>query len=223
MGDNKLVELCADFFVDALEALGVPAGAAGGLFSLFMQKRLDQARDILLEELSSGQIDLLQAAQQDEAIAIIYRCMLAVRDGAARRNLRLLARVVSGLGQRDRLFADEFNKYAEALARLSRDEILVIGTLHMLKKFEQGQTEKAPPIATYWPAVIRCLVPSAFLTEEHVIAVCCSSQRSGLVINGLDFDSSAYYGTSPFMDEVAELVDFRDVLRREGDLPPDGA
>jgi hypothetical protein len=183
-----------------------------------MQKRLDQARDILLEELSSGRIDPLQAAQQDDAIAIIYRYMLAVRDGAARRNLRLLARVVSGLGQRDRLFADDFNKYAEALSRLSRDEILVIGTLHMVKKIAQGQADKAPPVANYWPLVIKCLAAREFLTEEHVIGVCCSSQRSGLVINGLDFDSSAYYGTSPFMDEVAELVDFQDVLRREGDL-----
>lgn len=221
MADRTLVDMSADLFGAALEALGIPVGAGRGIFSHYMQRQLDQARDILFEEIQSGQLGPLQAAQQDDAIAIIYRYMLSVRDGAARRNLRLLARVVCGLGERDRLFADDFNKYAEALSRLSRDEILAVGTLHMFKNYLKELTSEKPIIASYWPCVIKSLVPSQFVTEEHVLSVCCSAQRSGLVINGLDLDSSAYYGTSPFMDEVSELVDFQDVLRQEGDLSPD--
>lgn len=220
MAGKNLVELSANLFVLPLEVLGIPAGAGMGLFSAFIQKKLDQARDILLEEIAVNQLDPLHAAQ-DDAIAIIYRYMLAVRDGAARRNLRLLARVVCGLGQRDRLFADEFNKYAEALSRLSRDEILVVGTLHVFKKCVRKLNPEKHIIANYWPYVLERLVPDEFPTNEHVLGICCSAQRSGLVVNGIDFDSTAYYGASPFMDEVAELVDFQDVLRREGDLPAD--
>jgi hypothetical protein len=218
MVDKNLVELSADLFVFPLELLGIPASAGKGLFSYFMQTRLDSARDVLFEEIGRDQLDPLGAAQQDDAIAIIYRYMLAVRDGAARRNLRLLAGVVYGLGRRDRLFADDFNRYAESLSRLSRDEILFVGTLHMFKKSLRELSPEQHIIARYWPYVLERLVPSEFPTQEHVLSICCSAQRSGLVVNGVDFDSTAYYGASPFMDEVAELVDFQDVLRREGDL-----
>jgi hypothetical protein len=112
-----------------------------------MQRRLEEARDVLFDELKHGRIDPLNVAQEDGAVAIIYRYMLAVRDCSARRNLRLLARVIAGLGQRDRLFADDFNKYAEALSRLTRDELLVLGTLYRHKREQRGRT---PYIIDYW-------------------------------------------------------------------------
>ncbi len=65
-------------------------------------------------------------------MSLLYRYALAVRDGTARRNLRLLAKAMVSLAKRDRLFSDEFNKYADVLSRMTRDQILVLGRYYAL-------------------------------------------------------------------------------------------
>lgn len=210
-----ITEIGRGVFGDILAVLGFPAGGvAVGICTNFIRTKLDQAHDILMQEIASGNIDPLEAAQQDDAIAAIYRYVIAARDGAARRNLRLLARAMVGLCQRHRLFADDFNEYAEALSRLTRNEIIVVGYLHRGKKRAQPNAK----LIDYWPEVMKALVPKHFDTEEHVLSVCCSAQRTGLLLNGTNFTDSAYYRTSPFMDKVSEMSDFMEVLREEGDL-----
>ena len=200
---------------DVLDFFDVKGGGLLSHFlSDFLRRKAEEAREILLQELRLGKVDELHAASKDEAFAIFFRYGRAIRDGTARRNLRLLARTMVGLAKRDRLFADEFNKYAEMLERLSRDEILVIGRLHShRKKHKPGQGT-----AQYWPKFCDELVPSQFPNQEYLVAICCSAMRSGLVITPPDFASSGYYATSPIMDEIAELADFQEVLHAEGEL-----
>ena len=216
---TTLTNLSGGLFADALSALGIPANTATNVFRAYMRRRTDEALAILLAELRAGEIDSLNVANEDEAIAIMYRYLLAVRDGAARRNLRLLAQTVVGLAKRDRLFSEEFNKYAEILSRLSRDEILVIGTLHRYRKAEERRQGPLVGTGQYWPKVLKELVPGQFPTEEHVIAVCCSGMRSGLLFTPRDFDSAGSFASSPIMDEVAELTEFQEVLVDEGETP----
>ena len=88
---TTLTNLSGGLFADALSVLGIPANTATNVFRAFMRRRTDEGCDILLGALRAGEIDSLHAANEDEVIAIMYRYLLAVRDGAARRNLRLLA------------------------------------------------------------------------------------------------------------------------------------
>jgi hypothetical protein len=220
---RNLVELSGAVFADALSALGIPVNTLSSALGAYIRRNAQDARTILLEELREGKLDALHAANEDEALAVIYRYLLAARDGVARRNLRLLARVIVGLAARDRLFADEFNKYAESLSRLSRDEILVIGRLHRYRK--EAERRQGPTVGTgqYWPKFLEELVPKQFPTEEHVIAICCAGMRSGLIVTPRDFDSTGMYATSPIMDEVTELADFQEVLKAEDEMPDAGA
>ena len=212
---KSLIEISSTVLGDLAAAFGIPAGTATSLIREYLNRKAEIGRDILLDQLRKEEIDELHAASEEESIAIIYRYGMAVRDGAARRNLRLLARVIAGLARRDQLFADVFNKYAEMLARLSRDEILVIGTLHRYRTDEERRRGQQISTHQWWPKAINKLVPSQFPSEEYVVAICCSALRSGLILTPKDFDSSGEYATSPIMDEVAELVDFRQVLREE--------
>ncbi len=216
---TTLANLSSGVFGDVLSVLGIPANTATNVFRAFMQRRADEARDILFDALRAGEIDSLNAGNDDEAIAVMYRYYLAVRDGVARTNLRLLAQAMVGLFKRDRLFSEEFNKYAEILSRLSRDEILVIGTLHGYRKAEERRQSPLVGTGQYWSKVLKELVPDQFPTEEHVIAVCCSGMRSGLLFTPRDFDSAGSFASSPIMDEVAELTDFQEVLVDEGETP----
>ncbi len=214
---TTLANLSSGVFGDVLSVLGIPANTATNVFRAFMQRRADEARDILFDALRAGEIDSLNAGNDDEAIAVMYRYYLAVRDGVARTNLRLLAQAMVGLFKRDRLFSEEFNKYAEILSRLSRDEILVIGTLHQYRKAEERRQGPLVGTGQYWPKVLKELVPDQFPTENHVIAVCCAGMRSGLILTPRDFDSTGAYATSPIMDEVAELTGFEEVLVDESE------
>ncbi len=211
-----LAALGASAVSDLVSALlGVPMSSVGHLLHEHLNNRAREAQDVLLDQLRRGEGPPVQAASADDGIRVIYRYQLAVQEGAARRNLKLLARVIVGLGRHDRLFADEFNKYAEALSRLTRDEILVIGGLHKRRKAEELKQGKGTSTHQWWDKAVSDLVPSSFETEEHVVAVCCSAMRTGLVITPRDFDSTGEYATSPIMDEVEELADFEQVLREE--------
>ena len=212
---TSLVTISSAVLGDIAAAFGIPTGTATQLIRDYLNRKTQEARDILLGELSQARIDELTVSSKDEAIAVIYRYGMAVRDGAAKRNLRLLAKVVVGLAQRNCFFTDEFNKFADILSRLSRDEILVVGTLHRHRKNEERR--HGPQISTHqwWPKAIDELVPSQFPSEEYVVAICCSALRTGLILTPKDFDSSGEYATSPIMDEVAELADFLEVLRQE--------
>jgi hypothetical protein len=103
----------------------------------------EQARDILFEELRKANVSDAQAASEDDAIAVVIRYLRAAREGAARLNLRLLAKAIAGKVQSSRLIADEFLQYAEALASLSRDEIIVIGTMY---RYWRAHQDLAPRI-----------------------------------------------------------------------------
>jgi hypothetical protein len=203
---------------DFAAVLGIPSSTVSQVFRNWLNRKAAEARDILLEELAADRTSDLNVASEDDLIGVVYRYGLAVRDGTARVNLRLLAKTITGLGRRDRIFADEFNKYAEILARLSRDEILVIGTLHRYRKAEERR--QGPNVSThqFWTKFIKEIVPSQFPSDEHVIAVCCAALKSGLVITPRDFDSTGEFSTSPIMDEVAELADFKAALDAEPGL-----
>src|SRR5712692_6521403 len=80
--------------------------------------------------------DVLYSAR--EAVAETPANLRAAQEGAARLNLRLLAKVIAGQFQAGRLVADEFLHHAERLALLSRDEVVVIGMIEVDPAFGTG-------------------------------------------------------------------------------------
>jgi hypothetical protein len=67
---------------------------------------------------------------EDDAAAFLLRYLRAAQEGAARLNLRLMARVVVGKAHAgEPLYADEFLRYADTLASLARNEVVLLGAL----------------------------------------------------------------------------------------------
>ena len=219
MTDNTLAQLTGNLLSDALTLLGIPTNTAIEVFRRHLKAKIDEARDILLEELRSGNVDSLHVASEDEAISIVYRYALAARDGAARRNLRLLGKTIVSLAVRDRLYSDEFNKFADILAHLTRDQILVLGRLYALFREEEQTSQDNPQVkANVWKRLQDELVPSQFPTADHITVICSQATGSGLMIAASAYGGLAYR-LSPLMDEIAELADFQDTLRAEGEMP----
>jgi hypothetical protein len=192
----------------------LPGGAtAGAVVSDYLRRRYDKTRDLVLEELRAGRVDVFEAASADDAIAITLRIMRAAREGTARLNLRLLAKAVAGQAQRGALVADEFLPYADILAPLSRDEIVLIATLyrHWLDVQDPSKASGGSP---YERAKRELEKKGIFPSDTHMHAVGARAQRSGLIYPLGTM--ATRFEISPLMIELAKLVDFQDALRREG-------
>ena len=126
MSDN-LVDLSKSVASDVLALFGIPTNSASSVFHAFLQSRIDQALEILIDELKAGEVSSMEVADRSEVVAVVYRYLVAARDGGARRNMRLLAKSIVGLLKRDKLYSDEFNRHIGVLQNLTRDQIVYLG------------------------------------------------------------------------------------------------
>jgi hypothetical protein len=224
---TTLPEIIGAFVSDAFELTGTHGGSvAGAIIGRYFRRRTEQARDILFEELRQANISNAQAASEDDAIAVIVRYLRAAREGAARLNLRLLAKVIAGQLRSGRLVADEFLQYADILSSLTHDEIVVIGTIYsmwgMHQKFAATDPTEAAKYADPWQLTVQKLTGSGS-TEDGVLAAAAKAQRSGLIYGmaaappntGTDLPSALVYRVSPILIELGRTVDFLDALRQE--------
>jgi hypothetical protein len=222
---TTLPEIIGALVSDAFELTGSHGGSVAGLaIGRYFRRRVEQARDILIEELRHANISDVQAASEDDAIAVIVRYLRAAREGAARLNLLLLARAIVGQLQSGTLVADEFLQYAEALASLSREEIVVIGTMYKLWSTHEASASANPrAAASLWEETVRELM-SGGMSAELVITTAARAQRSGLiyglsaptgVMHGTEFASNTVYRVSSQLLNLGTTIDFEDALRRE--------
>jgi len=108
----------------------IPGGSTvSAMVQQVFKKRLDAAREILMEEMRNGDKDMWDAAELEEIAAIIYRYGRAAHEGVAKTNLRLLAQVIAGRNFSEPLTADKFLYYADILSSLKLEEITLLGII----------------------------------------------------------------------------------------------
>lgn len=209
-----LPEVLGALAADGLSLAGAPgASAAGALVTGYLKRRTEQARQILLSELRAGIATPNEAAPRDDDIACIVRYLQAARLGAARVNLRLLAKAMVGQTTNGGLVADEFFKYAEALATLSRNEIVLLATMHRVEVAHDALVAQGFSRKNDWTESQAELGKLGW-SKEQTEATAASCLRSGLILIASAY-GSATFGLSPLMQALCSSVDFDDALRRE--------
>jgi hypothetical protein len=140
--------------------------------------------------------------------------MRAARDQAADENLRILAQAMIGCARRQELWASDFLRYADLLAPLSRDELILIGRLmsEHRKAFGDNLVE-ANRQREPW------LLTSAALTKmfgniDAVTATAVQAQRSGLLVP-YSGTGTAIYALSPLGIRVRQVVNIEAALNRQ--------
>jgi hypothetical protein len=225
---TMLPEIFAALMSDTFGLLRIPGGSVSeALIVGYFRRRDKLARDILFEEFRLANITDAQAASEDDAIAVIVRYLRAAREGAARLNLRLLAKVIAGQMHSRHLVADEFLQYAEALGSLSRDEVIVIGTIYRRWSAYDVTAPTSPrAAANLWEETVRELT-SGGMSAERVITSAARAQRSGFiyalsaptgVMHGTELASDTVYRVSPQLQDLGRTIDFEDALRREASM-----
>lgn len=94
------------------------------------RKRADAATSALIEALRIADVDPAEAAERDEVVAMMVAFYLAMAEGAAVRNLRLLARVHAGKAADRDARTDDFIMWKDAIAGLLHEEAVILATLH---------------------------------------------------------------------------------------------
>lgn len=197
--------LIGELLDEAAEAVPGPLRAVGrAALKAMLKRRLEAAREIALEEIRVGDRSLWEA-EPDEVVAIVYRYLRAAQEGAARINLRLLARVIAGQAHMGNLKADEFLYYADILASLRREEIIALAKIHHLDL--QMSAASPPDKKALCDAFEKELVPSIFSSQDELLATCMGVTRTGLVLEQTDymlFD----YRASPLLHRLVALAPF---------------
>lgn len=168
---------------DALGAFGVPGGAvATRALESVLRKRAERARDILLDELRHGE-RTLASDEVEEVVAVLYRYTRAAHEGAARLNLRLMAKVVAGQAEAGAVRADTFLAYADILAGLRREEIVVLGCLvrHWTSCGAAAGGEEGRRASEAQKRAREELVPRRLADNEEFEAALAAALRTGLL------------------------------------------
>jgi hypothetical protein len=133
LANKKLLSFGFSFASDVVSVVAhkPPLATIKELVNAAFEKRVKDAKEVLIAELRKG-ADLSEIKTDKEAsefVQMLLRFSDAVQKGAARRNLQLLARVIRGLKNNRTLDSDKFQKWANILESLTRDEILLLASV----------------------------------------------------------------------------------------------
>ena len=151
-------------------------------YQLFHDKRITEAREILISELRAGN-SLASEVDPNSFYGLLFQYLNAVKIGAAKRNLQLLAQIVrEGSVLPIPFQADEVASCAKVLADLTGDELLLLGELrrqrshHLTIEVDGDHLKIGVSDATQ-----AALIPKIFATEAEFFSIATALQRTGLV------------------------------------------
>lgn len=194
---------------DIIDALPIPMKDTAKLaLRKLMEDRQTQAREILIQEIRAGEKDIWEACDVDEVVAIVYRYMRAAQEGTARTNLRLLARIIAGQKAAGALKADEFLYYADIIASLKREEIILLG---VLQKHNGTNKPNFQDLAKVIKCVMDELIPDVFASNEEFSATSQALTRTGFVMKTISstYDCEEPCYLTPLFEKVSKLASFQ--------------
>ena len=207
MDENDVKAILAAVDTEVLTDGGMVLPGVGGvamaLGGLWVAKKVENAIAILTERFRSIRKDL-SGLQADEFVAMFLRYVRSAQEGAARRNLQLMASVMAGMVERDAIHADDFLREASVLSELSSKEIVVLGSIW---RATEGDGHK-PELGRNARKAYVSLVPDSFPTERQFVEALSALSRTGLVMPLSHDRGHMGYTTTAAFERLAELVEF---------------
>lgn len=220
-GEGGAIEFVAAALVDTLSAFQIPgAGTLGEVAKRVLRQRYEQraneAQQILIEELSAGRA-LPSDIPLEEPAAMMYRYARAVHEGVGRVNLRLLAAVLAGQLAHGAVYADEFYRWADVLAGLTTEEIVVLAGY--LRRIPEDL--RATRLVELGAEVYRDIYGAETDRWGEFEATRGALLRTGLLaisVSGgaIGGGTNVLFGPTSRLQELGRLVEMHQVLQRSG-------
>ncbi len=142
MSNDKLVKATQNPILKASLSLAEEAssiipglGLAPKAIKEYMEHKLRQAQEIFLKEISSGDVEALSDHEKQYLIPIGYKFYEAARTGTAKRNLRILAKIISGMIKKKEIEEGIYGRIEGSIRNLSYNELVVLSI--MLKVYKK--------------------------------------------------------------------------------------
>ena len=186
----------------------VPAtNLLGKAVEAVIERRREVARAILLEELRKGCVCIDDPDSAiDEFVQIAHAYFRAADEGAARRNLILLAKIISGQANSGSFSAEDFLSWTVILSTLSKNELIVIAVVAAL--FDGRPPRELPSEGHTWlsyKSVCDAAIPTYSQNTADLAAALGSLQRTGLLISSSVWGGTGYW-PSPRMRDLVDLT-----------------
>lgn len=188
-----------------------PTGSLREKIAGMLEKRLNNAREIFIEELKQGDRSLHQIDEIDEVAAMFYRYIRAAQEGVARLNLQLMAQVICSLTAQRPIYPSRFLRYADLLASLSREEIIALGTLYHMTVPHGAIPLTESDIRMDVSIKTRDHLASIF-GDHEALATLNALTRTGLVLHSSAYPSDECFYASARLKKLTEITDFRRAL-----------
>lgn len=200
--------LISDFFALAkIPASGTASSAIGSFINGIIQKRVEQKRVILLDEIRAGEIPL-EKLSDDEFVSSVWRIHFAIIQGAGNANIKLLAKVLVGLLQTGKeIYADEFLHYSVVLEGLSQNEITLLGTfcINQEEYDSKNDKEKEALPNPFMKTQEQLVEQKVFANKDEFLGCCASVSRTGLLLPKSGW-GMLVYSVSPQMIDLQNLI-----------------
>lgn len=173
-------------------------------------RRIKEIQDVLLKEVSDTGTSL-HFEQEDDFITIIEMFLMAQRLGAAKENLRLMARTLRSFSISNQpIYPDKFRRYAKILAELTSEEIITLVAFYNIKKEIESELSAQGSPATVstsqlWSRVSSHISNTPIISVNDMLSAAYSCQRYGLLIPEPSLDGMGYLKPTKFLDELIEL------------------
>ncbi|EJB04817.1 hypothetical protein Rleg9DRAFT_3676 [Rhizobium leguminosarum bv. trifolii WSM597] len=216
MGVEIVTSMVSDYLNahDWVAASSIASGL-GQTYKKVMAMRISAAREVLLEELAKGRASAIDPLP-DDAATVTFRYMRAAQEGAARLNLRLLAGVITGQISGPGLYADEFLRWADILAGLRREEILVLGVMQRLNDLPPNPEHETNPTFLFWMECESILHAEYGIGRHVSVAHANALLRTGLVQLAAGSMDTPMVPTPTFaLADLSSLLAVEGILRSE--------
>lgn len=220
--NNNVTNIVVSVISDILSLFKIPTSSIQELWNAHCENKLAESRDILFDEITQGNFNNIA---DDDKISLMHRYTLAAMNGAARLNLRLLAKAINSIANGEQLpspiYANEFNRYAQILETLSDEEIQLLAQLYKMREddLKYIRLHNEPPKGINADYFTKLLTNYEYTTPEKVKeikAIAGALLRTGLIYQeNIGCGGSYIYALTPFFDKIIELVDFQDALDKE--------
>jgi len=104
---------------DAASLICIPTETA----KHFLNRRQEKLQNIILKEIRDGDFSKIH---RDDIISIVIRLFNDINEGVAKNNIRLLARTIVGLNEKEQLTASRFHYFNTIIAPLSYEQIIFL-------------------------------------------------------------------------------------------------
>jgi hypothetical protein len=174
----------------------------------FFRRRADETTRLIIEELRTAKVEPESVAQSESIAGMCAATYLAMAQGAAFRNLAVIAKVLAHKAAHLNENTDDFLAWVNAIAGLRHEEAVLLATLHETtenakKNHYSLDKEHSDAMAE---TKRRLVGPGRLITcEDEFQAMCGALTRTGFVILVSGFGSLSA-APAPRLAELARMA-----------------